>query len=172
MGPPPGRAVDGVIPDIRIGSGFDTHALVAGRPLILGGVTIPYERGLAGDSDADALLHACADALLGAAALGDLGRFYPPGAPGSQGLDSRKILTEIHARIRQERWQIVNVDTTVIAQAPRLGPHLEPMRARLAEILELPIDRVSVKAKSTDRLGFLGRAEGIAALATILLARS
>lgn len=158
--------------DLRVGTGFDTHALVPDRPLILGGVAIPYERGLAGDSDADALLHACADALLGAAALGDLGRFYPPGAPSSQGLDSSRILREIHARIRQDRWSIVNIDTTVIAQAPKLAPHLDPMRARLAELLELPLERVSVKAKSTDRLGFLGRSEGIAALATVLLTRS
>lgn len=157
--------------DLRVGTGFDTHALVPGRPLILGGVTIPHERGLAGDSDADALLHACADALLGAAALGDLGRFYPPGAPSSQGLDSSRILREIHARIREDRWSIVNIDTTVIAQAPKLAPHLDPMRARLAELLDLPLDRVSVKAKSTDRLGFLGRSEGIAALATVLLTR-
>ena len=163
--------MDGVIPDLRVGTGFDTHALVAGRPLVLGGVAIPHDRGLAGDSDADALLHACADALLGAAALGDLGRFYPPGAPGSRGLDSRRILTEVLARVSAERWTVVNVDTTVIAQAPRLAPHLEPMRASLASLLALPLDRVSVKAKSTDRLGFLGRAEGIAAMATVLLAR-
>lgn len=163
--------MDGVIPDLRIGSGFDTHALVPGRPLILGGVTIPYERGLAGDSDADALLHACADALLGAAALGDLGRFYPPGAPSSQGLDSRRIIREIHTRVRADGWSVVNIDTTVIAQAPRLGPHLDAMRQSLAELLALPLDRTSVKAKSTDKLGFLGRAEGIAAMATVLLAR-
>lgn len=161
-----------VVPDLRVGTGFDTHPLVEGRPLILGGVHIPHPRGLAGDSDADALLHACADALLGAAALGDLGRFYPRGDAASEGLDSRQLLVEIHARIRADRWEIVNVDATVIAQAPRLAPHLDGMRQTLAGLLALPLDRTSVKAKSTDHLGFLGRGEGIAALATVLLSRS
>ena len=169
MGAPPGHRVDGMIPDLRVGTAFDALRLVPGRPLILGGITIPHPLGLDGDSDADALLHALADALLGAAALGDLGRFYP--TKPAQGFSSRTILTEVHARVRAAGWNLVNCDTTVIAQAPRLAPHLDPMRESIAALLELPLDRVSVKAKSTDHLGFLGREEGIAALATVLLAR-
>lgn len=158
--------------DLRVGSGFDTHGFAEGRPLKLGGVTIPHTHGLAGDSDADALLHALADALLGAAALGDLGRYYPPGEVKNHGMDSAVILTGVLALLTDKDWLIVNVDTTIIAQRPRLALHLDAMRGRIAELLKLDHDRVNVKAKSTDRLGFVGRSEGIAAMATVLIARA
>jgi 2-C-methyl-D-erythritol 2,4-cyclodiphosphate synthase len=159
------------VTDIRVGTGFDAHAFAESRPLILGGVVIPHSHGLAGDSDADVLFHAVADALLGAAGLGDLGRFYPPGDPRSKGLDSGVILTECAARITAERWSIANIDATLIAQKPKLAPYLDAMRHHVARHTGLPIDRVSVKAKSTDQLGFVGRAEGIASIATVLLTR-
>ena len=164
------------LPDLRVGTGVDAHRFADGRRLMLGGVEIPHARGLAGDSDADALLHAVADALLGAAGLGDLGVHFPPGATSSIGLarielDSAKIVTEVLAKITRDRWEIQNVDATVIAQVPKLSPHLSKMKESIAALLSLPADRVNVKAKSTDRLGFLGREEGVAALATVLLAR-
>ncbi len=154
---------------LRIGTGFDVHPLVEGRPLLLGGVRIPHSHGLQGHSDADVLLHAVTDALLGAAALGDLGRFFPPDDPRFAGADSAVLLGEVVESVRAEGWRPGNVDCTIIAERPRLAPHLPRMRANLAGMLRLPEDRVSVKATTTEGLGFTGRGEGIAAQAVVLL---
>jgi 2-C-methyl-D-erythritol 2,4-cyclodiphosphate synthase len=154
---------------MRIGNGFDVHAFVAGRPLVIGGVTIPHERGLEGHSDADVLLHAIADALLGALALGDLGRHFPDTDPAWKGASSRRLLREVAAMAGAARYRVGNVDATIVAQAPRLAPHVEAMRANIAADLACDVARVSVKATTTERLGFTGREEGIAALATVLV---
>jgi 2-C-methyl-D-erythritol 2,4-cyclodiphosphate synthase len=156
---------------IRIGNGFDVHALVAGRKLVLGGVTIPYDRGLEGHSDADVLLHAVGDAILGALALGDLGAHFPDTEPRWKNADSRALLRHIAGLMKGEGWRIENLDATVIAQAPKLAPHVPAMRTNIAADLACEIARVSVKATTTERLGFAGRGEGIAALATVLLIR-
>ena len=156
---------------IRIGNGFDVHALVAGRPLILGGVTIPHDRGLEGHSDADVLVHAIGDAILGALALGDLGKHFPDTDPRWKGADSRALLRHIVGLMNDRGYRIGNVDATVVAQAPRLAPHVPAMRANLAADLRCAVDDVSVKATTTERLGFTGRGEGIAAMATVLVAR-
>ncbi len=155
----------------RVGNGFDVHALVPGRPLILGGVAIPYARGLEGHSDADVLLHAVCDAILGALALGDIGMHFPDTDPRWKGADSRTLLRHVAGLAAAQGWAIGNVDVTVIAQAPRLAPHVAAMRANVAVDLACGEDRISVKATTTERLGFTGRGEGIAALATALLAR-
>ncbi len=153
----------------RIGQGFDVHALVAERPLIIGGVTIPYERGLLGHSDADVLLHAITDALLGAAALGDIGRHFPDTSPDYAGADSRVLLRRTRELVAAAGYAIGNVDATIVAQAPKMAPHVDAMVANIAA--DLGIDRgcVNVKAKTTERLGFTGRGEGIAAEAIALL---
>ena len=156
-------------PQMRIGNGFDVHALVAGRRLVLGGVTIPYERGLDGHSDADVLLHAVADALLGALALGDLGAHFPDSDPRWKGADSRDLLRHVASLVADEGWAIGNVDATVIAQAPKLAPFIDAMRANIAADLRCGLERVSIKATTTERLGFTGREEGIAAEAVALL---
>jgi 2-C-methyl-D-erythritol 2,4-cyclodiphosphate synthase len=155
--------------NFRIGQGYDVHALVPGRPLIIGGATVPYERGLLGHSDADVLLHAITDALFGAAGLGDIGRHFPDTDTRFAGADSRVLLRECVARIKEAGFAIVNVDSTVIAQAPKLAPHIEAMRANIAEDLGLPVARVNVKAKTNEKLGYLGRGEGIEAQAAVLL---
>ena len=157
--------------DLRIGNGFDVHALVAGRKLILGGVTIPWDRGLDGHSDADVLLHAVCDAILGALARGDLGAHYPDTDPRWKGADSRVLLRHVVSLASGAGWGIGNLDVTVVAQAPKLAPHVAAMRANLAADLGCPLEDVSVKATTTERLGFTGRGEGIAAFATVLLAR-
>jgi len=156
---------------VRVGTGFDVHPLVAGRPLILGGVRLDHPRGLAGHSDADVLAHAVADALLGAAGLGDLGRHFPPGDPRYSGADSLGLLTQVGGLITAQGWTIGNVDATVIAEQPRLAPHLDAMAANLARALGVPAGDVSVKAKTSETLGALGREEGIAAQAVALLQR-
>ena len=153
----------------RIGTGFDVHALVPGRDLILGGVKIPHERGLDGHSDADVLIHAIGDAILGALALGDLGRHFPDTDPKWKGANSRKLLRLIVALMNERGYAIGNVDATIIAQAPKLAPHVAAMRQHLAADLECTIDDVSVKATTTERLGFAGRGEGIAVEAVVLL---
>ncbi|TDV17273.1 2-C-methyl-D-erythritol 2,4-cyclodiphosphate synthase [Paraburkholderia caballeronis] len=158
--------------DIRIGQGYDVHALVPGRPLVIGGVTVPYDRGLLGHSDADVLLHAITDALFGAAALGDIGRHFPDTDTRFAGANSRVLLRECAARVAQAGFTIGNVDSTVIAQAPKLAPHIDAMRATIAEDLKLPLDRVNVKAKTNEKLGYLGRGEGIEAQAAVLLIRA
>jgi len=157
--------------NLRIGNGFDVHALVAGRKLILGGVTIPWDRGLDGHSDADVLLHAVCDAILGALALGDLGAHFPDTDPKWKGADSRTLLRHVVALASRDGWKIGNLDATLIAQAPKLAPHAAAMRANLAADLGCDLDEVSVKATTTEHLGFTGRGEGIAALATVLLVR-
>ncbi len=154
---------------MRIGQGFDVHALVPGRSLILGGVEIPYERGLAGHSDADVLLHAVCDALLGALALGDIGQHFPDSDPAWAGADSRELLRAVMRLVRERGWRVGNLDCTVIAQAPRLAPHIPQMRHHLAADLVVAETQVSVKATTSERLGFTGRGEGIAAQAVVLL---
>lgn len=154
---------------MRIGSGYDVHALVAGRPLILGGVTIPHPRGLAGHSDADVLVHAIADALLGALALGDLGAHFPDSDPRWKGVDSRVLLREVARKIAGLGWEIGNVDATVIAQEPKLAPFVGAMRVNVAADLSCDPACISIKATTTERLGFAGREEGIAAEAVVLL---
>lgn len=155
--------------DMRVGHGFDVHALVPGRKLVIGGVDIPYERGLAGHSDADVLLHAVCDALLGAAALGDIGTHFPDTDARYRGADSRTLLRAVAGLVRDRNWQVANVDATLIAQAPRMAPHIGAMRETIAHDLGLATSAVSVKAKTTERLGFTGRGEGIAAEAVVLL---
>jgi 2-C-methyl-D-erythritol 2,4-cyclodiphosphate synthase len=155
--------------DYRIGQGYDVHALVPGRPLVIGGVSVPYERGLLGHSDADVLLHAITDALFGAAALGDIGRHFPDTDEQFAGANSRVLLRECAARLAKAGFAIQNVDSTVIAQAPKLAPHIDAMRANIAEDLGLPLARVNVKAKTNEKLGYLGRGEGIEAQAAVLL---
>jgi 2-C-methyl-D-erythritol 2,4-cyclodiphosphate synthase len=152
---------------MRIGQGFDVHALVPGRRLVIGGVEIPYEKGLQGHSDADVLVHAICDALLGAAALGDIGRHFPDTDPAYAGADSRRLLREVRKKLGT--YRIVNVDATLLAQAPRMAPHVPQMIANIAADLGIDPGAVSVKATTTERLGFIGRAEGIAAQAIALI---
>jgi len=153
----------------RIGQGFDVHALVAGRKLLIGGVDIPYDRGLLGHSDGDVLLHAISDALLGAAGLGDIGQHFPDTDDRYKGADSLALLREVGARIGALRFQIVNLDATIIAQAPRMAPHIPQMVQNIAAALGVAARQVNVKAKTTERLGFTGRGEGIAAQAVVLI---
>lgn len=154
---------------MRIGQGYDVHRLVAERPLILGGIEIPYEKGLLGHSDADVLLHAISDALLGAAALGDIGAHFPDSDPAYRGADSAELLRAVGDLIRTAGYEIGNIDSTVVCQAPKLAPHIASMRARIAEVLALPVGAVSVKASTEEHMGFTGRGEGIAAHAVCLL---
>lgn len=155
--------------NLRIGQGFDVHALVGGRPLIIGGVTIPHSHGLLGHSDADVLLHALTDALLGAAALGDIGRHFPDTDPRYKGADSRVLLRDAYSLVQKQGWQIVNIDATVHAQAPKMGPHAAQMVANIAQDLGVDSDRINIKAKTNENLGYLGRKEGIAANVVVLL---
>lgn len=152
---------------IRVGLGFDLHPTDPNRPLVLGGVTVPSGRGLGGHSDADVLAHAVSEAMLGALALGDLGRIFSDSDPRYKGISSLILLREVKELVISRGGRLSNVDATVIAQAPRLGPWLQEMAKRLAEILDVPLDRVSVKAKSPEGLGLLGREEGIAAMAVV-----
>ena len=155
--------------NIRIGFVYDLHRLIEGRRLILGGVEIPYERGLLGHSDADVLLHAISDALLGAAALGDIGKHFPDSDPAYRGADSAELLRAVGDLIRAAGYEIGNIDSTVVCQAPKLAPHIASMRARIAEVLALPVGAVSVKASTEEHMGFTGRGEGIAAHDVCLL---
>jgi 2-C-methyl-D-erythritol 2,4-cyclodiphosphate synthase len=155
----------------RVGHGFDAHRLVAGRPLRLGGIDVPHERGLEGHSDGDCVLHAVCDALLGAAGAGDMGQHFPSRDPRWRGKDSRVFVAEVGRLLREGGWRLGNVDVTVIAQEPVLAPHLGPMRQAIAAALGVAEESVSVKAKSTDHMGALGRGEGIAAFATALVTR-
>lgn len=154
---------------MRVGHGYDVHALVSGRRLVLGGVTIPHDRGLAGHSDADVLIHAVCDALLGAAGLGDIGRHFPDGNPRYKEIDSRVLLRHTAAMLAARGWQAGNVDATIIAQSPRLAPYIADMARNLSEDLGIAADRVNVKATTTEKLGFAGREEGIAAEAVALI---
>jgi 2-C-methyl-D-erythritol 2,4-cyclodiphosphate synthase len=156
---------------LRIGSGYDVHAFAPDRPLILGGVAIPYELGLAGHSDADTVIHAIVDALLGAAALGDIGTHFPSSDLRWKDQPSSVFLDYTRDLLKQHGWRINNLDATIVAEQPRMGPHVPAMRAHLAERLHLEIGQVSVKAKTTDGLGFAGRREGIACYAVALIER-
>ena len=157
--------------EMRIGHGFDVHAFADNRKLIIGGVEIPYELGLAGHSDADVLLHAICDALLGAAGLGDIGRHFPDTDAAFAGIDSRILLRRVAGQLRERGWRVGNIDATIIAQAPKMAPHIARMTAHIADDLGLAIDRVNVKATTTEKLGFTGRGEGIAAEAVCLVVR-
>ena len=156
---------------LRIGHGYDVHRLVEGRALIVGGVTVPFDRGLLGHSDADVLTHAVMDALLGAAALGDIGKLFPDSDAAYAGADSIALLERVTALLREHGWQVGNVDATVVAQAPKLAPYVPEMRRRLAEAMGLDVDCVSVKATTEERLGFTGSGEGMAAHAVALIER-
>ncbi|WP_374587553.1 2-C-methyl-D-erythritol 2,4-cyclodiphosphate synthase [Ideonella dechloratans] len=157
-------------PALRVGEGWDTHALVVGRPLVLGGVTIAHSHGLLGHSDADALLHAITDAVLGGAGLGDIGRHFPDTAVEFKGADSHRLLTEAMRRVRAAGWQVVNVDCTIVAQAPKMAPHVPAMVARIAEALGVEPTRVNVKAKTAEKMGPVGEGRAIETRAVCLLA--
>lgn len=154
---------------MRVGHGFDVHQLVAGRRLVVGGVKIPHDKGLLGHSDADVLLHAICDALVGAAALGDIGRHFPDSDPRYKGIDSRELLRHCAALLRGQGLRVVNVDATIVAQAPRMAPHIAAMVANVAADLQVADGAVNVKATTSEGLGFTGRGEGIAAFAVCLL---
>jgi len=158
--------------NLRIGEGWDTHALVTGRPLILGGVNIPHSHGLLGHSDADALLHAITDALLGAAALGDLGKHFPDTADAFKGADSMLLLRAAAASVQAAGFRIINIDSTIVAQAPKMAPHIPAMRERIAQALELDVGAVNVKAKTAEKMGPVGEGLAIEARAVCLLLRT
>ena len=154
---------------MRIGTGYDVHKLVEGRKLIIGGVEIPYEKGLLGHSDADVLVHAVMDALLGAAALGDIGKHFPDSDPKYKGADSLMLMREVRRILSENGFEVGNVDATIIAQAPKMSPHIDTMRRNIADVLGLDVSQVSVKATTEERLGFTGRGEGISAQAVALI---
>ncbi|WHZ57946.1 2-C-methyl-D-erythritol 2,4-cyclodiphosphate synthase [Metabacillus hrfriensis] len=154
---------------LRIGQGFDVHQLVEGRPLILGGIEIPYEKGLLGHSDADVLLHTVADACLGAIAAGDIGKHFPDTDPEFKDADSAKLLQHVWQLVKEKGYTLGNIDCTVIAQKPKMAPYIDQMRERIAELLEADVNQVNVKATTTEQLGFTGRGEGIASQATVLI---
>ncbi len=154
---------------MRIGQGFDVHAFSEGRPLIIGGVTIPYEKGLLGHSDADVLLHAITDALLGAAGEGDIGKHFPDTDPAYKGADSKRLLLDSWKLVEKKGYSLGNIDCTIIAQKPKMLPYIEEMRGVIAGIFEVDVDRINVKATTTEKLGFPGREEGIAAQAVVLI---
>jgi 2-C-methyl-D-erythritol 2,4-cyclodiphosphate synthase len=154
---------------MRIGQGFDVHAFCEGRPLIIGGVTIPYEKGLLGHSDADVLLHAVTDALLGAAGEGDIGKHFPDTDPAYKGADSKRLLLDSWKLVEKKGYRLGNIDCTIIAQKPKMLPYIEEMRTVIADIFEVEVDQVNVKATTTEKLGFPGREEGIAAQAVVLI---
>ena len=157
--------------NFAVGQGFDVHALVAGRPLIIGGVEIPFEKGLEGHSDADVLLHAITDAILGAAALGDIGRHFPDTDPAFKGADSKKLLQEAVMRVHAKGWQVAQIDATVIAQKPKISPFADEMVRIIAHCVAAPSGCINIKGKTTEHLGFTGRGEGIAAQAVAMLVR-
>ena len=158
-------------PAFRIGEGWDTHALVVGRPLILGGVTLPHTHGLLGHSDADALSHAITDALFGAVAMGDIGQHFPDTDEQFRGADSVALLAEAARRVRAAGWQIGNIDSTIVAQAPKMAPHILAMRLRLAQALGIDLDQINVKAKTAEKMGPVGRGESIETRAVCLVYR-
>jgi len=154
---------------MRIGQGFDVHRLVIGRPLVLGGVAIPHEKGLDGHSDADVLLHVICDALLGAACMGDIGRHFPDTDPAYRNIDSLELLKKTWSLVRAKHPAIINIDATVLAEAPKIAPHAAAMRQKIAAALGIPADLVSIKATTLEKLGFVGRKEGIAAMCVVLI---
>ncbi|MDR6120742.1 2-C-methyl-D-erythritol 2,4-cyclodiphosphate synthase [Bacillus sp. SLBN-46] len=153
----------------RIGQGFDVHQLTEGRPLIIGGITIPYEKGLLGHSDADVLLHTVSDACLGAIGEGDIGKHFPDTDPNFKDADSAKLMAHVWKLVKEKGYELVNADCTIIAQKPKMAPYIEQMRERIAELLEASPEQVNVKATTTEKLGFTGRGEGIASQAVVLL---
>jgi 2-C-methyl-D-erythritol 2,4-cyclodiphosphate synthase len=155
----------------RIGQGFDVHQLTEGRPLIIGGITIPYDKGLLGHSDADVLLHTISDACLGAIGEGDIGKHFPDTDPNFKDADSAKLMEHVWSLVKEKGYELVNADCTIIAQKPKMAPYIEQMKARIAELLEAAPEQVNVKATTTEKLGFTGRGEGIASQAVVLLAR-
>ncbi|NLJ61951.1 MAG: 2-C-methyl-D-erythritol 2,4-cyclodiphosphate synthase [Alcaligenaceae bacterium] len=161
-----------MVMNLRVGQGFDIHALVENRPLIIGGVTIPHTHGLLGHSDADVLMHAVTDAILGAAGLGDIGRHFPDTDEQYKGADSRVLLRTALDMVKRQGWEIINVDATIHAQAPKIGPHAPAMIENLAADLQLSADRINIKAKTNEGLGHLGRKEGIAANVVVLIYQS
>lgn len=158
--------------NLRVGHGFDVHAFASGRRLIIGGMDIPHSHGLLGHSDADVLLHAICDALLGATGLGDIGRHFPDSDPRYQGIDSRELLRHVAGLLKENSWRVGNVDATIIAQAPKMAPHIAGMVANIAADLGVTVGEVNVKATTTEKLGFTGRGEGIAAEAVCLLVQA
>lgn len=158
--------------NVRIGQGFDVHAFGEGDHVMLGGVRVPHDRGVLANSDGDVIIHALCDAMLGALALGDIGRHFPPSDPQWRGADSRAFLRHCDGLIREHGWRVGNADATVICERPKVGPHADAMRARLADDLGIEMDAVSVKATTTEKLGFTGRGEGIAAMAVCMLVRA
>jgi len=157
---------------VRIGHGYDVHRFGDGDGIVIGGVRIPHDRGLVAHSDGDVLIHALCDALLGAIAAGDIGRNFPDTDPANAGIDSRLLLREVLRQVQAAGWRLANLDTTIVAQAPKMAPHIDTMRRNLAADLAVGVDRVNVKATTTERLGFAGRGEGIAAHAVVLLERA
>lgn len=155
--------------DFRIGHGYDVHRLVVDRPLVLGGVTVPYEKGLLGHSDADVITHAIMDALLGAAALGDIGKLFPDSDPAYAGADSVALLRRVTALLREKGYEVGNVDGTIVAQSPKLAPHIDEMRQKLAAAMDVDVHRVSLKATTEEHLGFTGSGEGMTAHAVALI---
>lgn len=155
--------------NIRVGQGFDVHQFATGRPLIIGGIEIPYERGLLGHSDADVLLHTIADALLGAVAQGDIGKHFPDTDPEFKDADSAKLLQHVWKLVKEEGYALSNVDCTIIAQKPKMAPYIQTIRERIAELLEAEVSQINVKATTTEKLGFTGREEGIASQAAVLV---
>lgn len=153
----------------RIGQGFDVHQLTEGRPLIIGGIQIPYEKGLLGHSDADVLLHTITDACLGAIGAGDIGRHFPDTDPAFKDADSAKLLEEVWEMVKGRGYELVNADCTIIAQMPKMAPHIEKIKERIAELLQCDVERINVKATTTEKLGFVGRGEGIASQVVVLL---
>ncbi|MBF2048440.1 MAG: 2-C-methyl-D-erythritol 2,4-cyclodiphosphate synthase [Elainella sp. C42_A2020_010] len=155
--------------NLRIGNGYDIHQLVSDRPLILGGVQIPHHLGLLGHSDADVLTHAIMDAMLGALSLGDIGHYFPPTDPQWKGADSLKLLEQVHQLVQSQGWRISNIDSVIVAERPKIKPHIEAMRRRLAETLQLAPDQIGIKATTNEKMDAVGREEGIAAYAVALL---
>ncbi|MGB3366224.1 MAG: 2-C-methyl-D-erythritol 2,4-cyclodiphosphate synthase [Acidaminobacteraceae bacterium] len=158
-----------VLRKLRIGNGYDVHALVKGRKLILGGVEIDHSKGLLGHSDADVLVHAIIDAIVGALCLGDIGKLFPDNDPKYKGISSILLLEQVHIHIKDMGYEIINIDSVIMVERPKMAPHINFMRAKIAETLSIAVDRVSVKATTTEKLGFVGREEGIASSATILM---
>ena len=153
----------------RIGQGFDVHQLVEGRPFIIGGIEIPYEKGLLGHSDADVLLHTIADACLGAIGEGDIGKHFPDTDEAFKNADSAKLLQHVWQLVKEKGYELVNADCTIMAQQPKMAPHIHAMQSRIADLLETNIDNINVKATTTEKLGFTGRGEGVASMAVVLL---
>jgi 2-C-methyl-D-erythritol 2,4-cyclodiphosphate synthase len=159
------------MPSLKIGHGYDVHELVANRKLIIGGVTIPHDKGLLGHSDADVLLHVITDAIIGALGMGDIGHAFPDSNPETQGIASTQILADIYQKMLEKGYEIGNIDATILAEAPKMAPHLQQMKANIAEVLQTDSDTINIKATTTEKLGFIGRREGMACEAVVLISK-